>query len=58
MQDVLFKRDFSGEGAASTAAKGYEGFVNRNPVMRLAGRLFFRTPVRVFEEGLRLTRLD
>ena len=40
---------------ASGLAKGYEGFVNRNPVMRLAGQLFFRTPVRVFEEGLRLT---
>ena len=55
VQDVLFKRDFSGEGAVSQFAKGYEGFVNRNPVMRLAGQLFFRTPVRVFEEGLRLT---
>lgn len=55
VQDVLFKRDFSGEGAASQLAKGYEGFVNRNPVMRMAGQLFFRTPVRVFEEGIRLT---
>ena len=55
VQDVLFKRDFSGEGAASQLAKGYEGFVNRHPVMRIAGQLFFRTPVRVFEEGMRLT---
>lgn len=55
VQDVLFKRDFSGQGAASQLAKGYEGFVNRHPVMRMMGQLFFRTPVRVFEEGIRLT---
>ena len=55
VQDILFKRDFSGEGAVSGLAKGYEGFVNRNPVMRMMGQLFFRTPVRVFEEGIRLT---
>tara|TARA_B100001250_G_scaffold244250_1_gene209956 strand:- start:396 stop:3914 length:3519 start_codon:yes stop_codon:yes gene_type:complete len=55
VQDVLFKRDFSGEGTASKLARGYESFVNKNPVMRMAGQLFFRTPVRVFEEGMRLT---
>lgn len=55
VQDVLFKRDFSGNGAASQLARGYEGFVNKHPVMRLAGQLFFRTPVRVFEEGIRMT---
>lgn len=55
VQDVLFKRDFSGKGAASSLAKGYEGFVNKHPAMRLMGQLFFRTPVRVFEEGIRLT---
>ena len=55
VQDVLFKRDFSGKTAASQLARGYEGFVNKHPVMRLAGQLFFRTPVRVFEEGIRLT---
>lgn len=55
VQDILFKRDFSGNGAASQLAKGYEGFVNKHPAMRLMGQLFFRTPVRVFEEGIRLT---
>jgi hypothetical protein len=55
VQDVLFKRDFSGEGTSSAIAKGYEGFVNKNPIMRMMGQLFFRTPVRVFEEGIRLT---
>lgn len=33
----------------------YEQWVNRWPVIRILGQLFFRTPVRVFEEGLRLT---
>ena len=55
VQDLLFKRDFSGNGAASQLARGYEQFVNKHPVMRLAGQLFFRTPVRVFEEGIRMT---
>jgi hypothetical protein len=55
VQDILFKRDFSGKGAASGLAKGYEGFVNKHPAMRLMGQLFFRTPVRVFEEGIRMT---
>ena len=55
VQDVLFKRDFSGQGASSQLARGYERFVNKNPIMRAAGQLFFRTPVRVFEEGVRLT---
>jgi hypothetical protein len=53
--DLLFKREFSGDNAPSKLAKGYERFVNKNPLMRLAGQLFFRTPVRVFQEGIRLT---
>lgn len=53
--DLLFKREFSGSNNASKMALGYERFVNNNPIMRLAGQLFFRTPVRVFEEGIRLT---
>lgn len=53
--DVLFKRQFSGTNSASQIAKGYEKFVNQHPMMRLMGQLFFRTPVRVFEEGIRLT---
>ena len=55
VQDLLFKRDFSGQGAASQLARGYEQFVNKHPAMRLMGQLFFRTPVRVFEEGIRMT---
>ena len=54
-RDILFKRAFSGTNGASFIAKKYEEVVNRAPVLRLMGQLFFRTPVRVFEEGIRLT---
>ena len=53
--DILFKRRFSGENGASNLALRYEAWVNENPWMRVMGQLFFRTPVRVFEEGIRLT---
>ena len=55
VQDILFKRDFSGNSTVSKLAKGYEKTVNENPIIRIMGQLFFRTPVRVFEEGIRLT---
>ena len=56
VRDVLYKRAFSGEGGFSNAAKSYETFVHKNPSMALiVGQLFFRTPIRVFEEGIRLT---
>jgi len=55
VKDTLFKREFSGEGAMSGAAKWYEAQVNKYPILRLMGQMFFRTPVRVFEEGFRLT---
>lgn len=55
VKDLLFKREFSGKTAVSSLAKGYEKFVRRHPIMRVAGQLFFRTPVRVFEEGIRMT---
>lgn len=54
-EDMLFKREFSGEGTVSSIAKHYEQLVNKHPTLRLMGQLFFRTPVRVFEEGFRLT---
>lgn len=55
-RDVLYKRRFSGEGSASTLAQGYERMTNAVPSLRfLFGQLFFRTPIRVFEEGVRLT---
>lgn len=54
-EDLLFKRQFSGDGIASSTAKTYEQFVKDNPWMKIMGQLFFRTPVRVFEEGIRMT---
>lgn len=55
-RDVLYKRRFSGEGGASAAAQGYEQFSHKWPSFRFVmGQLFFRTPIRVFEEGIRLT---
>jgi hypothetical protein len=61
VDDLLFKRKFSGETKGlgfipiSKMAQLYEQAVNKAPIMRLMGQLFFRTPVRVFEEGFRLT---
>ncbi len=55
VKDLLFKREFSGNTTPSALAQGYERFVRKHPVMRVMGQLFFRTPVRVFEEGIRLT---
>ena len=55
--DLLFRAEFSGIGLLSGAAKGYESAVRQFPLLRLAGQLFFRTPVRVFEAGVRLTPL-
>ena len=52
--DLLFRRKFSGEGL-SKVPQQYEKLVNEMPLLRLFGQLFFRTPVRVFEEGFRLT---
>ncbi len=52
--DLLFKREFSGDNALSSAAQMYEDFVQRFPLMRVMGQLFFRTPVRVFEAGMRM----
>lgn len=55
-RDVLYKRRFSGDGTASAGAQAYEQFTNRVPSFRFVmGQLFFRTPIRVFEEGIRLT---
>lgn len=56
VRDVLYKKKFSGEGSFSKAAQSYEETMNKFPSIKLLiGQLFFRTPVRVFEEGIRLT---
>lgn len=53
--DLLFKREFSGDNWASQAAKKYEEAVGSMPALKIIGQLFFRTPVRVFEAGMRMT---
>lgn len=56
VRDILYKRQFSGEGAASSVAQAYEKAMMKVPSAKLIiGQLFFRTPIRVFEEGIRLT---
>jgi muramidase (phage lysozyme) len=56
VRDVLYKRKFSGEGSMSKAAQAYEDAMKKFPTIKLViGQLFFRTPIRVFEEGIRLT---
>ena len=57
VQDVLYKKKFSGKGSLgmSGLAKAYEETTNNHPVLKLLGQLFFRTPVRVIQEGIRLT---
>lgn len=53
--DILFKKEFSGKGLLSGSAAKYEKMVREWPVAKLLLNLFWRTPVRVFEEGIRLT---
>ena len=56
VRDLLYKRQFSGEGRASKIAQLYEKGAKAVPAWALVtGQLFFRTPIRVFEEGVRLT---
>lgn len=56
VKDTLYKRQFSAKGGVSSAARTVETGLNRHPWIKLAsGQLFFRTPIRVFEEGIRLT---
>lgn len=53
--DLLFQTEFSGDNTASFLAKGYESLIRKRPELRIMGQLFFRTPVRVFEAGIRMT---
>ena len=55
VQDALFKRKFDKDNPVGKLLDQYEGLVNRHPIIRFFGQLFFRTPVRVLEEGMRLT---
>ena len=63
VNDLLYKRGFgednldrgfAGEKVAE-AVTSYEEFTKKNKWIKIAGQLFLRTPIRVFEEGLRMT---
>ncbi len=70
-RDVLYKRAFSGGGLTGTGSEAVSGifkkefsstaaavesWMRKAPELSLmTGQLFFRTPVRVFEEAIRLT---
>lgn len=51
----FFKALDAYEDGAGFLGTKYEEAVNRVPLLRVLGQLFLRTPLRVFEEGLRLT---
>jgi len=61
VQRALYKKEFDpSEGKQGTqyilaAARGVERFHQKHPVVKLAGLLFTRTPMRVVEEAFRLT---
>ena len=63
IDDLLYKRDFGSDGmdrgvVGEKVAKGvtaYEEFASRNKLFKIAGQLFIRTPIRVMEEGFRMT---
>ena len=55
VQRSLFKNAPSEKNVPSKALKWYEDTVKDNPLLRVIGQLFTRTPVRVFEEGVRMT---
>lgn len=55
-RDMLYQRKWSKGNFLSKAAAAYEDGMLHAPTLRLLiGQLFFRTPIRVFEEGVRLT---
>jgi len=63
VDDLLYKRDFGSDGldrgvVGEKAAKyvtQYEKLMSDNPILKSIGQLFIRTPIRVMEEGLRMT---
>lgn len=55
VNDALLRRAFSGKSLPSSTAKFLEGKFNQYPIFQIFGQLFFRTPLRAFEQGARLT---
>lgn len=63
LRDTLYKRSFTGSTGQGTisdgvseAASGIDSLYSKLPSLKLlTGQLFLRTPIRVFEEGFRIT---
>ncbi len=61
VETLLYKQEFDGQGSTDAtkkvfgAAKWVEDLHKKNPILKVFGQLFFRTPVWVFHESLRLT---
>lgn len=56
VRDILYKRRFSDDNMLGRAGQWVEQGMMKMPALKWAtGQLFFRTPIRVIEEGLRLT---
>jgi F0F1-type ATP synthase membrane subunit c/vacuolar-type H+-ATPase subunit K len=56
VEDILYKRKFTGEWGVEKLGQSAEHFFLRHPGAKwLTGQLFLRTPIRVVEEGLKLT---
>ena len=54
--DIMFTRMFTGANAQSKTAQHVEQALISHPILKvLTGQLFFRTPIRVFQEALRMT---
>lgn len=56
VRDILYKRQFSGDTMLGKAGQWVEQGIMKMPALKwVTGQLFFRTPIRVIEEGLRFT---
>lgn len=56
VRDILYKRQFDGDSMLGKVGQWAEQGMMKMPALKWAtGQLFFRTPIRVIEEGLRFT---
>ena len=56
VRDILYKKQFSGDSTLGRMGQSAEHFFMKTPAAKwITGQLFLRTPIRVVEEGLKLT---
>ena len=57
VRDILYKRQFTeADGVLGSIGKGAETLFMKHPSLKwITGQLFLRTPIRVVEEGMKLT---